>query len=289
MLIRTIIILLIFSVSSGMAAEPLKPSASAIASASKYATDAGMAILEQGGNAFDAAVAVAAVLAVVEPYNSGLGGGGYWLTHHAATETSFFIDSREVAPKKAIATMYLDEKGQPIEKASFNGALAAAIPGEPAAMVYLAENYGNLPLSIILAPAIYYAKKGFSVDARYQKMATYNLARLQASPFAAAIFLEDNQVPEIGYRIMQPDLAKTLKTIVVKGKAGFYQGKLAKQLVQGVQSGGGVWQLSDLADYKIKIKKPLIAKYHDITIATAPLSSGGGDYYHQYSQYVNRI
>jgi gamma-glutamyltranspeptidase / glutathione hydrolase len=257
-----------------LAETPVHPAA--IASAAKQATNAGMAIFKQGGNAFDAAVAVAAVLAVVEPYSSGIGGGGYWLTHHAGTNTTFVIDSREVAPKKATANMFLDQAGEPVPGASFDGALSAAIPGAPAAMVYLAKNYGVLPLSITLAPAIYYAKEGFTVDAQYQKIAEQNLVRLQASPDLAKLFLENNEVPKIGYRIVQPDLANTLEILGTKGHTGFYQGALATRLVTGVKKAGGIWQLSDLSDYTIQIEKPLIGKYHDITITTVPLSSGGG-------------
>lgn len=248
----------------------------AIASASPYATDAGMKILKEGGNAFDAAVTIAAVLAVTEPYNSGLGGGGFWLVYCAKDKHYAFIDSREVAPLAARANMYLDRNGRPIEGASLNGPLAAAIPGEVAGMVYLAKHYGKLPLSKSLEPAIKYASKGFEVDKYYQKAASMRLAALLASPAAAQQFLDHGLVPAIGYMIKQPNLAKVLEAIAKEGNKGFYQGPIAKQLVDGVRSAGGIWQLKDLSNYKVVVRKPLIGQFHHVKVIVSPPPSAGG-------------
>jgi len=138
-----------------------KPPAGAVASAHPQATAAGMEILGAGGNAFDAAVAVSAALAVVEPYGSGIGGGGFWLLHRASDGKQIMIDGRERAPLAAQRDLYLDEQGDVVPRLSMDGALAAAVPGEPAALAHLAEKYGRLPLAKSLAPAIRLAEKGF--------------------------------------------------------------------------------------------------------------------------------
>ena len=193
------------------------PSGSAIATAHPYATDAGKEILRAGGNAFDAAVAITAVLAVVEPYASGLGGGGFWLLHRAADSKQIMIDGREVAPLSASKNMYLDKKGDVIKGASINGPRAAGIPGVPAGLEHLAKNYGRLSLKETLAPAIRFAEQGFPVTERYQKLASYRLEIMRSYPSTAAIFLEDNQIPDLGYQIIQKDLAETLRQIAAHG------------------------------------------------------------------------
>lgn len=252
------------------------PSKAAIASAHPLATAAGHEILEQGGNAFDAAVAVTAALAVVEPTGSGLGGGGFWLLHDAKRHRQSMIDGREMAPGDAHRDMYLDENGDVIPGASMDGPLAAAIPGTPAALERMALRYGKLPLSQSLAPAIRYAEQGFEIDESYQQMAKFRLKALQASPAAAAIFLHDNQVPEDGFILKQPDLANTLKMIALYGANGFYDGEIAYRLVAGVEQAGGIWNFGDLADYKLVERKPIRNEYRGITITSAaPPSSGG--------------
>ena len=140
------------------------PPVAGIASAHPQATQAGMDILASGGNAFDAAVAVSAALAVVEPYSSGIGGGGFWLLHRQRDGFQVMVDGREKAPLAAYRNMYLDDDGNVIPDLSVNGALAAGIPGTPAALVHIARRYGKLPLHRSLAPAIRLAREGFKVD-----------------------------------------------------------------------------------------------------------------------------
>ncbi|MGB5834620.1 MAG: gamma-glutamyltransferase, partial [Thiohalocapsa sp.] len=258
------------------AQEPEKPPASAIASAHPAATVAGVEILASGGNAFDAAVAVSAVLAVVEPYSSGVGGGGFWLLHVADQGRDLMIDGRERAPLAATRDMYLDENGEFVPERSLNGPLAAGIPGEPAALVHLAERYGRLPLGLSLTPAITLARDGFAVDALYRRLATWRLAALQASPAAAAQFLIQGQVPEEGAVIRQPDLADTLARLAEHGRDGFYAGPVAKALVQGVRAAGGIWTLEDLAGYRVVERQPIVGEYRGWRIVSAaPPSSGG--------------
>lgn len=257
---------------------PIKPPGYAVASANPLATNAGLAMLAHGGNAFDAAIAVAAVLAVVEPYHTGLGGGGFWLMHQASTQKNTFIDSREVAPLAATKDMYLDRDGRVIPGLSINGGLASAIPGEPAALVYIAKNFGRLPLTQTLAPAIKIAREGFIVDTQFREYSlwTDRLLMLKEYPATAAIFLKNGKAYSLGDRLIQTDLAKTLTLIAEKGEAGFYSGDVAKNLVRGANSAGGIWTLEDLARYKIKIREPLVGAYHNMLIVTAPPPSAGG-------------
>lgn len=141
----------------------------AIASAHPLATVAGYEILKRGGNAFYAAVAVAASLAVVEPYSSGLGGGGFFLLHRASDNKQVMIDARETAPAGVKREHYLDAGGNPVRGATLEGGTASGIPGTPAGLVHLAQRYGALPLADTLAPAIRLARDGFAVDGRYVK------------------------------------------------------------------------------------------------------------------------
>jgi len=248
----------------------------AIATAHPTATLAGQQILQQGGNAFDAAVAISATLAVVEPFSSGLGGGGFWLLQNAKNKKYIMIDGREKAPLAATHNLYQDANGKVIKGLSINGALAAGIPGEPAALVHIAKKYGRLPLSASLAPAIKAAQQGFKVTAMYQRMAGFRLNALRQSPAAAKVFLDFDEVPDIGYIVKQADLAKTLQAIVKQGTDSFYKGVIAKALVKGTQVAGGIWSLKDLASYNIKERKPIIGRYKNYKIiSAAPPSSGG--------------
>ena len=255
---------------------PATPPAAAIASAHPLATAAGFEILDAGGNAFDAAVAVSAALAVVEPYSSGLGGGGFWLLHRAADGFETMLDGRERAPQAATRGMYLGAQGEVIADLSMDGALAAGIPGEPAALAHLAERYGSLPLRESLAPAIRYAREGFAVDALYQKLAGFRAKALNKSPQTAGLFLHKGEAPPLGHVIKQAELAQTLEALVRDGHAGFYAGAVAKQLVDGVRAAGGIWTLDDLKAYRVIERAPLRGQYRGIKITTAPPPSSGG-------------
>ncbi len=249
---------------------------SAVASAHPLATRAGVDVLHEGGNAFDAAVTVSAVLAVVEPYSSGMGGGGFWLLHDQKNNRQVMIDGREKAPLAAHRDMYLDSQGKFDNRLSIDGALAAGIPGQAAALVHLAENYGALPLARTLQPAIQLASEGFRVDDYYRKMAGWRLAALQSSIAASEIFLQDDQVPAKGHLLKQSELADTLRLLAEKGVDGFYKGAVAEALVKGVRDAGGIWTMKDLADYRIVERDPVRFKYKDKTITSASLPSSGG-------------
>ncbi|MCI0506088.1 MAG: gamma-glutamyltransferase [Gammaproteobacteria bacterium] len=250
--------------------------AAAIATAHPQATEAGHKILQHGGNAFDAAVAISASLAVVEPMSSGLGGGGLWLIHREKDKHQTMIDGREKAPKAAHQDMYLDKSGNVIPALSMNGPLSAAIPGIPAGIVHLAKKYGKLPLTISLQPAIEQARNGFEVNEHYRRLANFRLEILRESPAAAAVFLRNHDVPEIGHVIVQPDLARTLELIATQGNDGFYKGEVAKKMVNGVRDAKGIWTLEDLAEYKIVERQPVRGSYRGITVTSAPPPSSGG-------------
>jgi gamma-glutamyltranspeptidase / glutathione hydrolase len=249
----------------------------AIASAYPLASRAGQEMLAHGGNAFDAAIAVSAALAVVEPTSSGLGGGGFYLLHRASDGLETMLDAREKAPAAASRDMYLDAAGNPIARASTDGPLAAGIPGEPAAFDYLARRFAKLPLSVSLQPAIRLAREGFPLYARLQGAIRYKRERLLRSPDAAKVFLSPKgEVPELGALIKQPDLADTLEAMAKQGAKGFYGGRVAQDLVDGVRAGGGIWTLEDLAAYRVIERKPLVGNYHGARIVSAsPPSSGG--------------
>lgn len=253
-----------------------RPPAAAIASAHPLATEAGHEVLAAGGNAFDAAIAVTAAVAVVEPYSSGIGGGGFWLLHRASDGFETMLDGRERAPLKGYRDMYLDGSGEVVKGLSIDGPLAAGIPGVPAAMAHLAVRYGRLPLAQSLAPAIRFARDGFVVDEHYRKRAGWRVDALNASPAAAAIFLQDGAVPSVGHVIRQPDLAATLESIAASGADGFYRGELARKLVEGTRAAGGIWELRDLEDYRVVEREPIRGEYRGVRITSAaPPSSGG--------------
>ena len=253
-----------------------KPSAVAIASAHPLATQAGHEILAAGGNAFDAAVTVSAVLSVVEPYSSGMGGGGFWLLHRAEDGFETMLDGRERAPLAAHRDLYLNDQGEVIPNLSINGPLAAGIPGQPAALVHLAEKYGRLPLKQTLAPAIRLAREGFPVDDYYRRMVKWRLDALRQSPSAASLFLQNGEIPQVGYTVRQPDLANVLALLAEQGRDGFYKGKVAQKLVDGVRANGGIWALKDLAEYQPIEREPVRGKYRGMSITSAaPPSSGG--------------
>jgi len=266
---------LLMLVSSAVLADTA-PGRAAIASAHELATGAGVEIMEKGGNAFDAAVAVSAALAVVEPESSGAGGGGFWLLHRAADGHSVMVDGRETAPAAATEDMYLDDEGEVDRDLAINGALAGGIPGAPAAWAHIARHYGTLPLAELLAPAIRLAEEGFPVDAKYQGLLNFRAHVMKRWPETAAIFMPDGEIPDIGDIIRNPDLADTLRALAEQGQDGFYRGEVAKRLVEGVQAAGGIWTLEDFAGYQVVERKPVRTAYRGYELITAaPPSSGG--------------
>lgn len=246
----------------------------AVSSATPQATQAGLEVLAAGGNAFDAAVAVSAALAVTEPTGSGLGGGGFWLLHRESDGVEVFVDGRETAPYAANAKMYLDKDGKAVDSLSRDGALAAGIPGEPAALEWISKKYGALPLKRSLAPAVRLAREGFPVDSKLASAFESQWSRLSIN--AKATFSQDGRALREGEVLRQTELARTLELIATQGKAGFYEGETAKELVTAARGNGGIWTEEDLGRYNIVERKPLVTWFRDTRIVTAPPPSAGG-------------
>jgi gamma-glutamyltranspeptidase/glutathione hydrolase len=253
-----------------------RPATAGIAAAHPLAIAAGQEILDAGGNAFDAAVAVSAALSVVEPQSSGLGGGGFWLLHLAKGNRDVFVDSRETAPGAAKPDMYLDPAGNVIAGLSITGPLAAGIPGQPAGIAHVAQKYGRLPLARSLAPAIRLAEQGVPVNNRMQLGLRFRKSSIEKSPALVAVFYPEGQVPALGTVVRQADLAATLKRFAAKGFDGFYRGETAERLVAGVRAGGGIWTAEDLAGYRVVERGPVRSAFRGMTIVSAPLPSAGG-------------
>jgi gamma-glutamyltranspeptidase/glutathione hydrolase len=274
-MVRVAIALLAIAFASASGAAD-RPGKAAIASAHELATNAGFEVLAEGGNAFDAAVAVAAALSVVEPQSSGIGGGGLFLLRRASDGREIMVDARETAPAAIDARLYLDADGNLDRGKSINGPLSAGIPGEVAGLAWIAKHYGKLPLAKSLAPAIRIAREGFVPDPRYLGGLKRRIDVIKRYPASAALYLADGEVPATGSTARNPDLASTLERIANEGHDGFYAGEFAKRLVDGVREAGGNWALGDLAAYEAKEREPIAFDYRGWHIVTAPPPSSGG-------------
>jgi gamma-glutamyltranspeptidase/glutathione hydrolase len=273
-MLHRILLALLLAPVGGVAAT--LPQQAVVASANAQATDAGLQVLAAGGNAFDAAVAVSATLGLVEPESSGLGGGGFFLLHLAGQDRQVFVDARERAPLAATRDMYLDAVGNADRTLAVDGALAAGIPGLPAALVHVANRYGRLPLSESLAPAIRLAREGWVFGRKNATMMGWRKPSLLRNSEAAALFLQDGEIPALGSRMSNPDYASTLERLAREGHDGFYRGPFAERLVNGVAALGGIWSLRDLAEYRVVERTPLSLQHRGYRIVTAPPPSSGG-------------
>jgi gamma-glutamyltranspeptidase/glutathione hydrolase len=258
------------------AAATATPPGTAIASAHALATDAGFEVLGQGGNAFDAAIAVSSTLSVVEPISSGIGGGGFFLLHQAESGRDVFLDARETAPASASPGAFLDADGELDRTRATTGPWSAGIPGLPAALVHLAEHYGRLPLSQSLAPAIRIAREGFTVYPRLERGYKSKAAVLERFPGTRDVLLADGDPPAAGEVLRQADLARTLERLADGGFDGFYRGETARLLIDAVADEGGRWTQADLADYRVRERAPVAFDYRGWRVTTAPPPSSGG-------------
>ena len=252
------------------------PPGTAIASGHALATEAGLDMIRAGGNAFDAAVAVSSTLSVVEPISSGLGGGGFFLLHDASTGEDVFLDAREVAPAAATPEAYLDENGDLDRDRATNGPWSAGIPGLPAALVRLAQDYGKLPLATSLAPAIRVAREGFPIYERLEKGYARRSEVMERYRGTREVFLADGDPPQVGETFKQPDLARTLELLATQGFDGFYSGAVAGHLLAAVEEEGGHWTAAELAGYEVREREPIEFDYRDWHVVTAPPPSSGG-------------
>jgi gamma-glutamyltranspeptidase/glutathione hydrolase len=270
------LLFMLLPMSSSAKAPSQTPQQNAVASGHFLATKAGQEILAKGGNAFDAAVAVSATLSVVEPISSGIGGGGLFLLRQAKTGRDVMIDARETAPHSATPDKFLDANGELDRDKSVNGPLSAGIPGLPAALVHLAKNYGRLPLSQSLAPAIRIARNGFEIYPRLESGYTQRAEVMERYVGSRKIFLADGDPPQTGEILIQEDLATTLELIAEKGFDGFYRGETAQEMLNDVAKYGGNWIAEDLTGYKVVERTPMVIDYNGWRIVTAPPPSSGG-------------
>jgi gamma-glutamyltranspeptidase / glutathione hydrolase len=252
------------------------PGKDAIASANPLATAAGLEVLKAGGNAFDAAIAVSAALAVVEPSGSGLAGGGLYLLHRASDARNVVIDAREVAPGASTRDMFLDAAGNPVPRLSTDSALGAGISGEPAGLGLLQASYAKLTLAQNLAPAIRLARDGFPIYARLSEGIGSKKRQFLKSKEAERIWFRNGVAAPVGTIIRQPELAATLQLLAKNGMQAYYSGPLAQRIVKGVRSLGGIWTEADLAAYRALEREPLVGSYRGARIISVPPPSSGG-------------
>ncbi|MFZ0661050.1 MAG: gamma-glutamyltransferase [Acidobacteriaceae bacterium] len=256
--------------------QPVRTQHAMVVSVHHLATDAGVEIMREGGNAIDAAVATGFALAVVDPAAGNLGGGGFMLIHFSTGPNagkSTFLDFRERAPQAATANMYLDAKGNVIPQASITGFKAIGVPGSVAGLVYAEQKYGCLTLPQVMAPAIRLASDGYVLST--EEAQALHDANLSQFPVSRRIFQRDGNFYQPGEFFRQPTLAATLRAIAANPD-GFYHGAIAKKLVADIQKGGGLITLGDLARYTVKERAPVIGTYNDYTIVSAPPPSSGG-------------
>ena len=247
----------------------------AVATRHHLATDIGMNVLEKGGNAIDAAVAVAFALSVVNPSAGNLGGGGFMLIHIAETNETLSIDYRERAPLKAYEKMFLDDSGKVIKGLSLNSILASGVPGTVSGMFYAAEKFGTINIKSLINPSIELARKGFTLSAFQANNLNKYKKKFSKNNEAKKIFTRSKGFFE-GDILVQKNLAKTLERIAQNGKEEFYSGETAKKISNFFQNNGGILSLEDLKDYNLKIRKPICGSYRVYEICSmAPPSSGG--------------
>jgi gamma-glutamyltranspeptidase/glutathione hydrolase len=268
---------LAFAQSPSSASSPAAhPPGAAVASGHKLATEAGLQILREGGNAFDAAVAVSSTLSVVEPISSGLGGGGFFLLHDVKSGKDVMIDARETAPESAKPEAYLHKDGKLDPNKAVNGPWSAGIPGLPAALVELATQHGKLPLKASLGPAIKIANEGFPVYARMARGYAQRREVMERYPGTRQVYLRGGKPIAEGDLFKQPELAHTLQLLADKGHDGFYKGETASKLIAGVKQAGGKWTAAELAGYQVKQRTPIVFDYKGWKITTVPPPSSGG-------------
>ncbi len=245
-----------------------------VVSGSPLASQVGRDILQQGGNAIDAAVAVGFALAVVHPEAGNIGGGGF-LMYRTADGKAYALDYREEAPSGATRDMYLEPDGDPSDL-SLTGALAVAVPGSPAGLVEMHRRFGRLPFAQVINPAITLANEGYLVDSfRFQSIGDA-MSRLYLFPASRAQFLPNNAPPQPGTMLVQKDLGRTLEAIRDKGAAGFYTGRVADLIVAEMERSGGLISHADLAAYKTYWRDPVVVPYRGDTVYSMPPSSSGG-------------
>jgi gamma-glutamyltranspeptidase/glutathione hydrolase len=263
------------SLAQSLAADGLRPvhaKHAIVVSVHQEASKAGAAMMRQGGNAVDSAVATGFALAVVHPAAGNIGGGGFMLLRMANGETHF-LDYREKAPKAATRDMYLDAKGNVIPNASLVGYKAIGVPGSVAGLVYAQKHWGKLPLRTVMQPAIRLARQGVLLT--YEEAHSMHEGHLAEFPASKRIFQRNGKYYQPGEIFRQPELARTLERIAANPN-DFYKGALASELAASIQQGGGLITTEDLAEYEVKERQPVHGTYRGYQIISAPPPSSGG-------------
>ncbi|KPQ33138.1 MAG: gamma-glutamyltranspeptidase Ggt [Phormidium sp. OSCR] len=246
-----------------------------VVSAHPLASEAGVAMLQQGGNAVDAAVASTFAISVVEPFSAGIGGGGFLLLYEAAMGEVRSLDFRERAPQAATETMYLDESGEPQSRASLDGHQAVGVPGTVAGLYEVHQRYGNLPWQTVIEPALRLAEDGFAVHQRFVDAVDRRQEVLLANPAAREVFTREGTFYQVGERWRQPQLAQTLRRLAEEPR-DFYEGEIAAAIAADMAAFGGLVTQEDLADYEPIWRDPLCGEFREFEVcAMGPPSSGG--------------
>jgi gamma-glutamyltranspeptidase/glutathione hydrolase len=264
-----------FASAQGASQAPVAAENGMVVTAQHLATHVGVDVLKDGGNAIDAAVAVGYALAVVYPAAGNLGGGGF-MTIQLANGKTTFLDFREKAPLAATANMYLDKDGNVIKGLSTNGHLAVGVPGTVSGMEMALAKYGTMKRAALIAPAIKYAEDGFVLDQGDIDMFLTATEDFKKDPVSGAIFLNKGEPFQPGQKIVQKDLARTLKLIRDKGEDGFYKGPVGAAIVASSQAGKGIITQADLDQYKTRELKPVECNYRGYGVVSAPPPSSGG-------------
>lgn len=248
-----------------------------VATQEALASDIGLKILKDGGNAVDAAVAVGFALAVTLPRAGNIGGGGFMMIYDAKQGKTVALDYREKAPSSASRDMYLDKAGNAVSDLSRYHGLAVGVPGTVAGLLKALDDHGTMSRGQVMAPAIALAENGIEVTAGLSESLEALSDRLQKWPSTKKIFFKaDGSAYQPGERLKQPALAKSLKLIAAKGNDGFYKGEIARKLVKAVNEAGGSMSLQDLANYQAIARVPVKGDYRGYEIVSMPPPSSGG-------------
>jgi gamma-glutamyltranspeptidase/glutathione hydrolase len=257
-----------------MAAQPVLAKHAMVVSAQHYATQAGLSILKQGGNAIDAAVAVGYALAVVHPCCGNIGGGGF-MTIHLANGKNIFLDFRERAPLAATATLFQDAQGKVVPGRSTKTWLGVGVPGSVMGLDAALKKYGTMTRAQVMAPAIKLARDGYVLQPGDVKILDTRAKDFAEHPNVAAIFLNHGQPWQAGEVLRQPELAHTLELIDKGGSRAYYDGPIAKAIVAASEKHGGILSLKDFRDYKAVWARPIECRYQGYTVVTPPPPSSG--------------
>lgn len=254
--------------------QPLRSKRAMVVSAHHEASEAGLEMLRKGGNAVDAAVATTFAISVVEPFSAGIGGGGFLLLHTKTGEIKA-LDFRERAPLKATRNMYLDAQGKVRSQASVDGYLSVAVPGTVAGLYQVHRQYGKLPWATVVTPAIGYAQNGFVVSERFVEATARRKEAILRNPAARQIFTRNGALYQPGDKLIQRDLAFTLRAIA-RNPNNFYTGKIASAITSDMAKKGGLITLQDLKSYKPIWRNPICGNFRKARICSMPPPSSGG-------------